>query len=334
MNEEKNLSKRTKLSRVYFIDREIATRKFPNTRDLAEKYETSIASISRDIEFMRDTLNAPIEYDTFHRGYYYSEKRYRLPAAFATADDVLALGMAKSFLSLYRNTPLYETVKQFMEGIAAPLDDKDDPAWYENRIVVPPPACAPVDPAVWDTVIAGLKDSKVVTFDYRSAWDKETFGRRVRPYQLLFDAGVWYLYGFAEERKAIRIFSLCRMKNAAVTGGTFKLPKDYDYCSLADGSNFGVFAGTTAFTFKIRLYDEAALWVKERNWAKGQRFTDTEDGTVITFVSTQYDKVLEWLLSHGCYAKPLEPQKLVDDWKRHIDELACMAKDDEEEAGE
>jgi hypothetical protein len=62
---------------------------------------------------MRDTLNAPIEYDTFHRGYYYSEKRYRLPVAFATADDVLALGMAKSFLLLYRNTPLYETAYPF-----------------------------------------------------------------------------------------------------------------------------------------------------------------------------------------------------------------------------
>jgi len=25
--------------------------------------------------------------------------------------------------------------------------------------------------------------------------------RRVYPYQLLFDSGVWYLYGFAEERQ-------------------------------------------------------------------------------------------------------------------------------------
>jgi hypothetical protein len=51
-----------------------------------------------------------------------------------------------------------------------------------------------------------------------------------------------------------------------------------------------------------------------------------EDGTVITFTSTQYDKVREWLLSQGCYAKPLEPEELVDDWKWHIDELKRMAK--------
>jgi predicted DNA-binding transcriptional regulator YafY len=192
MYDEKSMTKRTKLSRVYFIDREIASGKFPNTRDLAKGYETSIASISRDIDFMRVTLNAPIEYDTFHRGYYYSEKGYRVHAAFATTEDMLALGMAKTFLSLYRDTPLYETAKQFMDGIAAPLEDGEDPAWYENRIVVPPAASAAVDSAVWNTVIMGLKGNIIITFDYHSAWDKETFGRRVRPYQLLFDwkAGV------------------------------------------------------------------------------------------------------------------------------------------------
>jgi predicted DNA-binding transcriptional regulator YafY len=135
-----------------------------------------------------------------------------------------------------------------MDGIAAPLEDGEDPEWYENRIVVPPAASTPVDSAVWNTVITGLKSNKIITFDYRGAWDKETFGRRVRPYQLLFDSGVWYLYGFEEERKAIRIFSLCRMTNAAVTNEPFKLPKNYDYCSHVDGSNFGVFAGTTAYT--------------------------------------------------------------------------------------
>jgi predicted DNA-binding transcriptional regulator YafY len=330
MNDDKNLARRTKLSRVYFIDREIASEKFPNTRDLAKKYETSIASISRDIEFMRDTLNAPIEYDAVHRGYYYAEKRYRVPAAFATAEDMLALGLVKSFLSLYRNTPLYGMAKQFVDGISAPLEDGEYPAWYENRIIVPPPACAPVNPAVWDTVIAGIKGNKVITFDYRSAWNEETFGRRVRPYQLLFDSGIWYLYGFSEERKAIRIFSLCRITNAAVTNETFKLTSDYDYCSIADSSNFGVFAGTVKHTFKIRFYDEASIWVKERRWAKNQTFTDTEDGAVITFTSTQYDKVREWLLSQGCYAKPLEPQELIDDWKWHIKEMRKLAMNRED----
>jgi hypothetical protein len=49
---------------------------------------------------MRDQLLAPIEYDTFKRGYYYTKKTFRLPAGFTSADDLLALGMARSIFSL------------------------------------------------------------------------------------------------------------------------------------------------------------------------------------------------------------------------------------------
>jgi predicted DNA-binding transcriptional regulator YafY len=325
---KKNLPK-VALPRIYFIDQQIASGKFPNTASLAKEYETSVSTISRDIDFMRVRLGAPVAYDAFHRGYYYTVDTYRLPAGFSTAEEMIALGMAKNLLTIYHNTPIYDSALHLLESITAPLSGNNDNNWYENRIVVPPTASAPVDSAVWNTVITGLKCNKIITFDYRSAWDKETFGRRVRPYQLLFDSGVWYLYGFSEERKAIRIFSLCRITSAAVTDETFKLPKDYDYCSHVDGSNFGVFAGTTTCTFKIRLYNEAALWAKERKWTKDQTFTDTENGAVITFTSTQYDKVRAWLLSQGCYAKPLEPQELVDDWKWHIEELAGMAEEDE-----
>ena len=106
MRDRKNLPK-TALPRIYFIDKEIASGKYPNTRTLAESYETGTATISRDIEFMRDMMNAPIEYDFKQKGYYYTEKTFRLPAAFFSAEDAAAFGMAKALLSLYRNTPIY-----------------------------------------------------------------------------------------------------------------------------------------------------------------------------------------------------------------------------------
>jgi predicted DNA-binding transcriptional regulator YafY len=53
---------RAVLSRIYFIDREIAAGKYPNVHDLAGEYEVGTATIYRDIEYMRYILNAPIEY--------------------------------------------------------------------------------------------------------------------------------------------------------------------------------------------------------------------------------------------------------------------------------
>jgi predicted DNA-binding transcriptional regulator YafY len=177
---------------------------------------------------MRDMLGAPIEYSGKERGWYYAAQTFRLPARFAAANDMLALGMAKSLLSLYRNTPLYESAKRLLDDITAPLSKNDaseaaTPAWYEKRIIVPPVASAPVYTALWDIVTAGLRENRVVTFEYKGVWDNDYKTRLVRPYQLLFDTGIWYLYGYSEERAAVRFFVLSRMRNAALTNETFIL---------------------------------------------------------------------------------------------------------------
>jgi predicted DNA-binding transcriptional regulator YafY len=324
MKTRKTLPK-TALPRIYKIDEMIAGGKFPSTRQIAEAHETCMSSISRDIEFMRDSLGAPIEYDALHRGYYYSEKTFRLPGSFTTAENIQALGMAKTLLSLYRDTPLYSAAKNLLESITAPLVDQKNPGLYENRIVVPPIASSPVDPETWNIITTGLRDNRIITFMYRGTYDEDYKPRRVRPYQLLFDSGMWYLYGHAEERKAVRVFILSRIKEAALTQTAFTLPPNFDYCSRADGSNFGVFAGEKKYRFSAAFYDESVLWVQERKWAADQVIEKTNEGVVITFTSTQYEKVLEWVLSRGCTAQPLEPEPLVEQWKFHIVEMAKMS---------
>jgi hypothetical protein len=63
------------------------------------------------------------------------------------------------------------------------------------------------------------------------------------------------------------------------------------------------------------------LWAKERQWAKDQKVTELSDGILLEFTSSQYCKVIEFLLSKGSYAYPLEPEQLVKDWKWHVNEM-------------
>jgi predicted DNA-binding transcriptional regulator YafY len=316
------------LPRICHIDREIASGKFPNTKYLAEKYEgVSVSTISRDIAFMKDFLDAPIEYDALRRGYYYSEPNYRIPGSFAGAEDLLALGMAKNILSLYRDTPLYDAASNLIDSITAPLSHEDKTGWIENRIVVPQVPQAAVSPEIWNAIIEGLRENRCLSFEYRGTYDEDYKLRRVRPYQLLFDNGVWFLYGLAEDRKEIRIFSLVRIKNIALTQNRFTLPADYDYRLAAGDSYFGVFAGQKKRRFRLAFYNEASICVRERLWAGNQKVEENEEGVVISFSSTQYNKVLEWLLSHGGNAQPLEPEELIADWKWHIEVMAEMAKE-------
>ena len=324
MKPEKQLSRqslpKTGLPRIYRIDAEIASGKFPNSDGLAQTCETSVSTISRDIEFMRDQLRAPIQYDAFNRGYYYTQKTYRLPGGFTSAEDLLALGMAKSILSLYHDTPLFEAANNLMENLTTPLAADGNKDWLDKRIIVPKTASAKVQPEIWNTIISGLKENRVITFEYHGTWDEDYQKRKISPYQLLFDSGVWYLYGFSEERKARRIFSLSRMKNAALTNDKFELPKTYSYTDFSGDSYFGVFIGQDKQRFIVDFYEDSIFFVTERQWAADQIITEKEDLISIEFTSTQYDKVLRWVLSCGCNAIPKSPKKLVDDWKWHIRE--------------
>jgi len=315
------------LARLCFIDKEIASGKYPNTGYLAKKWEgNSISTISRDIEFMRDRLNAPIEYDALHRGYYYSKPNYRIPMGFSGADELLALGMAKNILTMYKDTPIYDAAHHLLDSIIAPLASESNSDWYERRIVVPQVPSAPVAPEVWNPLTTALRENRVITFEYQGTYDEDFIPRRVRPYQLLFDSGLWYLYGFAEERKGIRIFSLRRMKNVVLEKDHFLLAKDFDYRAGIGGSHFGVFAGQKKHRFKIAFYDYSVMWVTDRQWADDQKITETEDGVIITFTSTQFEKVVEWVLSRGCTARPLEPELLVNAWQSNIEEMQKMAR--------
>ncbi|GHV02374.1 hypothetical protein FACS189485_02620 [Spirochaetia bacterium] len=317
---------RATLARIYSIERQIASGKYPNVNDLAKKYECGTATIYRDIGYMRNMLNAPIEYDAKERGWYFSEKGFRLPARYAAANDMLALGMAKSLLELYKNTPLYDSAKRLLEEITAPLS-QDDTAeteksdWFERRIIVPSVASAQVKPEIWEVITTGLRDNRIITFDYKGTQDADHNTRLVRPYQLLFDTGVWYLYGYSEEREATRLFSLQRMKNASLTNETFKLPQDFDYTAKNNSSYFGIFEGKKQ-NYRIQFSNDVLPEIEERQWTDDQKIEDTGDEYfVLSFSSTQFYKVLAWVLSFGCSAAPEEPAYLVEAWEWHIREL-------------
>jgi predicted DNA-binding transcriptional regulator YafY len=162
---------RSMLHRIYFIDRRIAKGDYPNTKTLAEEYETGTATISRDLDFMRNMMDAPVEYDARRRGYYYADKTYRLPAGFSTAEDMMALGITKNLLSIYKDTPIYSAVRYLIDSITAPLAADKDSAWFEKRVIVPKTASAPVPSETWHTIITALRENRILTFDYLGTWD-------------------------------------------------------------------------------------------------------------------------------------------------------------------
>lgn len=333
MKQRKNLPK-TAVPRIFFIDREIAAGKYPNAPDLAKKYETSLSSINRDIAYMRDMLGAPIEYDFFKKGFHYTEPTFRLCAAYATADDLLALGMAKNLMDLYKDTPIHEAALNLLESISAPLQGDKKAEWFKNRIVIPKTASVPVNADVWNGIVAGIRENKIINFNYGSTESenlnnqgkvsaKKLEVRRVQPYQLLFDHSAWYLYAYDEDRNSMRMFALSRIENVEITKDPFTIPRDFDYRSLEGTSYFGVYTGAKPHRFVIAIKGDTR-WIKERKWAEDQKIEETKDGIKLSFTSNQFEKVLEWILYQGPNARPLSPKPLVDRWTALVKEMAKM----------
>ena len=316
---------KTALPRIYFIDQQIAAGKYPNVPSLARKYETSRSSINRDIAYMRDMMGAPIEYDYFKKGFYYTEKTFRLCTAYATANDLLALGLAKNLLDLYKNTPIHEAALNLLENISAPLQNEKNAEWFLDRIVITKTASASVDVKVWDGIVGGLKENRVITFLYQNTDNEEKLAaRRVRPYQLLFDRNSWYLFAYDENREDIRIFALSRISDVVLAKETFTMPRDFDYRKLDGTSYFGIYTGAKTQRFVIEICGDTR-WVKERLWAEDQKIENTRNGTKLSFTGNQFEKVLEWILYQGANAKPLAPKVLVDRWTETIREMAKVA---------
>ena len=323
MKPRKTLPK-TAIPRIFFIDEEIASGRCPNVPYLAKKYDTSHSSINRDIGYMRDVMGAPIKYDFTKKGFYYHEKTFRLSTAYASADDLLALDMAKSLMDIYRDTPIHDAAMNLLESITVPLKNAQNSRWYKDRIIIPKAVTVPVDKYVWKCIVKGLQENLVITFDYLDAVQKDEVKyklneRRVHPYQLLFDQSAWYLSGYDESRKEKRMFALSRISCANLTKSKFELKESFDYRNSEGLSYFGVYTGSKTYKFIIEITGDTR-WISERKWAEDQKIQKTSKGIKLSFSSNQFHKVMDFVLSMTPRAKPIAPKVLVDHWADAIKE--------------
>ena len=64
---------KTQYKRLLELDKKIRAGEFPNRSTFSQEWEVSIKTVGRDIEYMRDQLNAPIEFDKQKNGYFYTD---------------------------------------------------------------------------------------------------------------------------------------------------------------------------------------------------------------------------------------------------------------------
>ena len=92
---------------------------------LARELEVSPRTVQRDIVFLRDRLQAPIEFDSRRNGYHLSQPDFRLPFFQLSEGELVALFLAERLLQQYRGTyfeiQLEHAFAKMLELLPAPV---------------------------------------------------------------------------------------------------------------------------------------------------------------------------------------------------------------------
>ena len=123
-----------------------------------------------------------------------------------------------------------------------------------------------IDETIWNTIYSAMKNNSIIEFDYSGRYNTETTHRRVRPYQILLDDGLCFLFGFCELRNAERLFCLSRIKNLIITDDNFTLPQDYEFSSSQDDiiMEWVLAQGATALPLEPKIF--ADDWKNQIKW--------------------------------------------------------------------
>ena len=244
-----------------------------------------------------------------------------------TKKNIALVASLRGLLQQYKNTPLYESVTKLIYFLQ-PEVAKNDALLSSGRVIVSPQMEYDVNIKNWDRVFDAIQNNHKIKFRYTKPYTNNEAIRTVCPYQLILDNGTVYLFAYSDYADTTLLYDLNYLEDIVVTNEEFELPDDYDINNYSGGGRLGAFKSEKIEEFKIRFTGYAKDWIKEHKWADDQTFEDNNDSTTITFSSSQFEKVLELILSWGRQAEPLAPDRLVTRWKEEILAMAEMVKSD------
>lgn len=317
--------------RITRYDQMIASGTYPSVKKLIAEFETSEATVHRDLEALRNDFGAKkyLKYDRFKGGYYYSNPTFRIPALITTEKQIIAAQLVSNLLDMIKGTPLYKQAVEVFTTLSSNIeqDSKLNAKKLSNRILFLGMNPVEIKDETWSFLEEAMSKNRYITFDYKKG--DHTYNICLKPYQLIYSNGVWTLYGYRTNPgyEGNKFFNLPFIYNIIIREETFDLPEDFSYEKHVAG-NFGRYIGEENYEFKIKiLANWKADYLKTYSWAPDQSFEEQPDGTeIMTFTSNQYYPVLDWVLEQGKYVKPLAPQKLVDDWTDNVINMMKMVE--------
>ncbi len=305
---------RATLQRVLWIHERLGNQRPATSASLARELDASARTIKRDIEFMRDQLGAPIEWDGSAHTYAYTRPCDILPLLRIDASEALALAVAGRTFAAWHGTSLGRALTAALDKIAGVVGGAVSlPATEIIDLVSQPDDPAAATELRWfTTVLETIRRRRTLQIVYqkpRAGSPPET--RLVHPLHLACLDHRWVLIAHDSSRRAPRNFLLCRIRGAKATTGTFTPPAGFNLPAYLRGS-LGRFTGDSEET-EVRLAFAADLapYLRERPWHASQVIADRPDGAIeVTLRLNNLTDLRRHILACGRHIEVLAPTEL------------------------
>jgi predicted DNA-binding transcriptional regulator YafY len=301
-----------RLVQFQWFNQQAQAGKFPNTTTLAEQFEITGKTAQRAISYFRDQLNAPLEYDSSRKGYYYEKDAFAaVPASEPTQEEMLAILVAQNILAASAQGVISQQIKSFgrklfgKNGLFGVTEKRFrqvfSSSWNEY---------APAQGPVFKRVMKGLVQNRLLTFTYTSPLDQIPKQRTIEPHHLQHYKGSWGLIAFCHLRREWRSFMLSRMRGVEVEAETFVPKPRVQWKNQMEGG-FGIFQGGPLIPVRLHFNAFRAPWIREQVWHCDQEIEDLSDGSLIlSFPVCEFYEVRMCILQFGGDVVVLEPEAL------------------------
>ena len=303
--------------RFYKIDQLLQTRRpVVPVRVFLDELGISLATFKRDLEYMRERLNAPIVWDRDMNGYRFEEQRakgpkYELPGLWFNPQEAMALLTMEHLIEELEPSLLGPHLAPLRTRLTALLSSGDhDADEVRHRIRVIPFGQRKHEPRHFSLLASAVLTRQRLKLDYYNRTRDEATVREVSPQRLVYYRANWYLDAWCHLRNDLRSFALDAIREAELVASKAKDVADAELDEVL-ASGYGIFSGKKVQWAVLRFSAARARYVAREEWHPKQRARWEKDGRYVLEVPFSSDKELAMdILKHGAEVEVLEPKTL------------------------
>lgn len=306
----------TRMVRLHLIDQLLNSRASVTLSEFLDTLEVSQATFKRDLEYLRDQLNAPIVYDRDINAYRFERRsangpKYELPGLWLDGDEAHALLAATSLLERIEPGLLGAQIAPLKSRLRMLMSTESiDPEVIGQRIRLVQNQRRALSTRHFQKVARATLEGLRLRITHHNRNTGERTTREISPQRLTHYRENWYVEAWCHTREAIRSFGLDAIEEVTVTATPVQVLMTEQLDAVL-GSGFGIFNGTAVQWAVLRFTPARAQYVSKQVWHPEQMAQWLDDGSYELQVPfTDARELLNEILWHGTSVEVVDPPYL------------------------